>query len=211
MVDGQALQIAKEEAAHPKKGSSGGERREETDPAHHVPTPALADMDIDELLRTPSFIADINLVCQQRHRSFGPSETYKTWQDLRQDVEYRFIESLPKYREEATVKTFLDRIAEHLCIDAKRRQEAAKRKHIEVVLELAHLANLRGTSAEEQYLQILLHECWSSLDEVERKVFYGYRVEGRSLSEIARAEGFSAQTALNIMARVQTKLEKLLS
>jgi RNA polymerase sigma-70 factor (ECF subfamily) len=141
-------------------------------------------------------------------------------EDLTQEVFIRMYTSLPRFRNQSTLNTWLFRIASNLCIDRFRRN----RKHQAVAFSLDEISENGDSSqrevadtrfepsrmADSSEMSGKIEDALLSLPEKLRAVALLYDVEGLAYEEIAAIVGCPLGTVksrlFNARARMRAKL-----
>ncbi|MET0343997.1 MAG: RNA polymerase sigma factor [Polyangiales bacterium] len=108
-------------------------------------------------------------------------------EDLLQHTLEQAIHAFPSYRAEATVRTWLTRIAVRTAMHHLKQPARKRRVALEVIEGgLSEVASSRPMHEADARARLrVLHENLAQLDEKHRAAFVLYQVEGRSMDEVA--------------------------
>jgi RNA polymerase sigma-70 factor, ECF subfamily len=129
--------------------------------------------------------------------------------DVGQETFIRFLNSLPKFRGDASVRTYLTRIAVNLSIDAlKRRRRTLGWIRLGRSRESMDIPSRDESGlAEEHDVQSRVRSAVNSLDADSRAVVVLRILEERSVRETAELLGIPEGTVMSRLKRSMTKLE----
>jgi RNA polymerase sigma-70 factor (ECF subfamily) len=133
--------------------------------------------------------------------------------DVGQETFIRFFRSLDRFRGESSVRTYLQRIAINLSLNAiKRRQRGGRRfLSLDDSDEAQHQPAARNTdSVDQAELHRVVHLALDQLSLLHRPVVVLRMIEGYSTRETAELLGLPEGTVLSRLARAMTRLEGLL-
>jgi len=130
-------------------------------------------------------------------------------EDLGQEIFIRLYRGLPNFRQEATLKTYISRIAINICYDELRRRKQ-ERYISEVKTEAkdmpAEAVNPEIGTDIGKSIEFALEQ----LDSVQRSVVIMRLSEGFSVKETAVILGLPEGTVLSKLYRAQLKLREIL-
>lgn len=131
--------------------------------------------------------------------------------DVGQETFLRFYQSLAKFRKEASVKTYLTRIAINLSLNELKRRSRRQKKFFSTP-DAAEMDNIPDPRAQEkaQDLKDLVHAGIQKLDPKSRAVIVLRLIDGYSTRETARILRVPVGTVLSRLARAQKKLREIL-
>ena len=133
--------------------------------------------------------------------------------DVAQEVFIRLHKSLPKFRGEAQLGTFLHRIAINLsltALDKKKRRNKWRIFHTNTNQTLANIED--STHAPERKdMQEMIQSALSTLEPEFRSVVVLRLVQGYSMKETAQMLDIPEGTVASRLARAQKKLQVILS
>ncbi len=144
----------------------------------------------------------------RRVRQFhSPTEA----EDVMHDVFIRAFEHLDSFRGDASVVTWLNRIATHTCLNRLR----SRKRRAKYVAEYSNGLEARLSRTPSAEHTLFLKQLWKELDEEQALLGIYYYVDGLTHDEIARILGVSPRTvgnrlnALRALARKRAGLEVL--
>lgn len=132
----------------------------------------------------------------------GPEER----KDLFQEVVYQVWRSYPTYRGEASLKTWMYRVALNTAI-TRFRQQAARPEHVELQEDMSTGPRGGKTATEDQGRTELLYCAIRSLNRVDRAVVTLY-LEGFEYREIAETLGLSETNVGVKLNRIRARLQE---
>ena len=132
-------------------------------------------------------------------------------EDVGQEVFIRFYKSIDSFRGDASLRTYLTRIAINLSLNAlKRRKRGESRTSGKPVEEL----NLVGGDDREDFdareRRDLVHRALEQIDEKHRAVVLLRMIEGYSTAETAEILQLPQGTILSRLSRGMKKIEEVL-
>lgn len=133
--------------------------------------------------------------------------------DVGQETFIRFFNSLDRFRFEASVRTYLQRIAINLSLNAlKRRKRGVLRfLNVEEAGESAPAMQVQARSGnDEQEIREVVHAALDRLPPKHRPVVVLRMIEGYSTRETAELLGIPEGTVLSRLARAMDQLRGLL-
>lgn len=133
--------------------------------------------------------------------------------DVGQETFIRFFRSLDRFRGEASVRTYLQRIAINLSLNAiKRRQRGLRRfLRLDDSEEAQSAPSVRpADSVERQETGAMVQAALAELSPLHRPVVVLRMIEGYSTRETADLLGVPEGTVLSRLARAMSRLEELL-
>lgn len=129
-------------------------------------------------------------------------------EDIGQEVFIQFFKSLPNFRGEAKISTYLTRIALNLAINEIRRRRK-ERQNQEVAAEENWIIS-PGATEKERDFQRLVRQALLKLAPSFRQVVILRLVNGYSTQEVAEILRLPQGTVLSRLARAQQKLREIL-
>ena len=172
-----------------------------------------------ERLRAGDARAFEELVASHQHRVFGVAlrmlGSAAEAEDIAQEAFLRAHRSLPEFRGDAKLSTWLYTIVSRLCLNRlASRDRKAVRHGEEVLLRVADPRGDPQTDAERGELESALHRAIAELSEERRVVVILRDLEGLSYEEIAAALGLELGTVRSRLHRarmdLKDKLERFL-
>lgn len=134
--------------------------------------------------------------------------------DALQETMLKAWRSIGAYRGDASLSTWLYRIAASCCMDAMRRQKVRRAESMDAMREGGFEPQDPGPGPEEQTEQQErrreLREALAQLTEDQRAVLVLTAVEGRSYEETAEALGVAVGTVKSRCNRARTRLTEIL-
>lgn len=131
-------------------------------------------------------------------------------EDVGQETFIRFYKSLPRFRGDSTLGTYLTRIAINLSLNQiRRRQQVRARFHTDTTDKIDHYPDLDHT-AERNEARKLIEKGLQSLEPKFRSVLVLRLIRGFSTFETAGILKLPTGTVLSRLARGQQKLRKIL-
>jgi len=131
-------------------------------------------------------------------------------EDVGQETFIRFYKSLPRFRGDSTLGTYLTRIAINLSLNQiKRRRQVRTRFHTDTSDKIDHYPDLDRT-VERNEARKLIQNGLQSLEPKFRSVLVLRLIHGFSTSETAGILKLPTGTVLSRLARGQQKLRKIL-
>lgn len=135
----------------------------------------------------------INRIC------FGFSRSAEELKDYRQDVLLNIWQSLPRFRGESTVKTWIYRIAVNTCVSTMRKEVKTHESDLPDVID----------ESNERKMQIMeLHDLISQLPQVDKAIILLW-LEEFSYEEIAGIIGTGRNTVATRIKRAKDKLMQI--
>lgn len=134
-------------------------------------------------------------------------------EDVGQETFIRFLNALPKFRGDASARTYLTRIAVNLSIDTlKRRKRTLGWIRIDTTRESVDIESHDETNLiERDEIQSLVRKAVDELDPGSKAVVVLRVLEERSVKETADILGIPDGTVMSRLKRAMTKLESRLS
>lgn len=132
-------------------------------------------------------------------------------EDVGQETFIRFYKSLKKFRGDASVGTYLTRIAINLCINEIKRRQKRRKLFFSHPEEKLHKAadTETGRNASEAYT--LVHSGLQKLAPKFRSVLVLRLIDGYTTQETAQTLDLPLGTVLSRLARGQAQLKKILA
>lgn len=133
-------------------------------------------------------------------------------EDVGQEVFIRFYKSIESFRGDASLKTYLTRIAINLSLNALKRRKKGERRFVGESIEDLEL---RGGDGRDDFdaaeRRRLVHHGLGQIDEKHRAVLLLRMIEGYSTAETAEVLDLPQGTVLSRLSRGMKKLEELLA
>lgn len=129
-------------------------------------------------------------------------------EDVGQETFVRFYESLDRFRGEASLKTYLTRIAMNLSLNAIKRGKIKRR--IFATKSLDEYNQIPNPAEQSRLDTELIHKAIQKLEPKFRSVLVLRLIDGYSTRETAEILGIPLGTVLSRLARAQQKLRQLL-
>jgi len=131
-------------------------------------------------------------------------------EDVGQEVFIRFYRTMNRFRGEASLGTYLTRIAINLSLNSIKRRKRKRllfwEKSVETITDLASLASSGFDEDDREIVQKAIRK----LDPVFQSVIVLRLMEGYSTRETAEILNIPEGTVLSRLARAQKKLKKIL-
>lgn len=129
--------------------------------------------------------------------------------DVGQQVFIRFYRSMDKFRGDASVKTYLTRIAINLALNEIKRRKRQSERYTS--MDDAHgLASPNSADVEDAEKRRIVQGAIEQLDERFRTVVVLRMMNGYSVKETAELLDLPSGTVLSRLSRAQTKLAEIL-
>jgi RNA polymerase sigma factor (sigma-70 family) len=135
--------------------------------------------------------------------------------DLAQDVFLRLYRSLPSFRGEALITTYLYRIAVNVAQDEWKRRRRDDRSHVSLSDEtsawedrLPHPDRNAEQQIEEREFQQIVEEQLQRLSQIERTIIVLYHQEERTYEQISYSLGMPIGTVRTHLHRGRKKLRE---
>ncbi len=132
-------------------------------------------------------------------------------EDVGQETFMRLYMSLDRFRGEASLKTYITRIAMNLSLNELKRRKRIRQKMVARPFEEFHGLEARGESAARKDTRDMVRHAIDQLDEKFRSVIVLRLIDGYSTEETARILEIPVGTALSRLARAQGKLKAILA
>ena len=133
----------------------------------------------------------------------GYAQTAEDLDDIYQDVLVNIWQGLPRYRADASMKTWIYRIALNTCVSTLRsRSRKAKEYSLEYVVGIADSGEDRSGEIRE------LHECIATLGPVDKAIVMLW-LDEYSYDEIAEMTGLKRNSVATRLHRAKEKLKKI--
>jgi RNA polymerase sigma-70 factor, ECF subfamily len=130
-------------------------------------------------------------------------------EDLAQDVFMKAYRTLDQFREEASFKTWICRIATNRCIDWKRKHQTRQQLTAQVE-EAERIPDDMGLSPEQAYLrresQVQVRQLIEEMPEKYRSILLMHHFQGMSYKDIAEQEAISPRTVETRLYRAKQML-----
>lgn len=148
----------------------------------------------------------------------GYFPVYQDAEDITQEVFVKLFETIDNFRGEASLKTWVYRVAVNKCLEKLRYRKRGKRMaffHSLIGLEehASHVASSfdhPGVALENKERTELLYKHIARLSEKQRTAFILHRMEGLSYQEIAGIMEVSLSSVESLLFRAKQNLKKSL-
>lgn len=140
-------------------------------------------------------------------------------EEITQDVFLSIHQSLHKFKEESSYKTWIYRITLNKCIDFQKSKKRAKRfaqvlsifkpESVEILHDNIEL-NHPGVQLEDKEAIQKIFSAINSLKEVQKTVLLLHKLENKSQKEIAEIMGLSPKAVESLVQRAKQKLNEKL-
>lgn len=130
-------------------------------------------------------------------------------EDLGQEIFIRLFRGLPGFRQQASLKTYISRIAINICYDELRRRKQGRHKN-EIVVEDKNLPQEADHPEVRGDIGKSIEFALNQLEPVQRSVVIMRLSEGFSVKETASILGLPEGTVLSKLYRAQLRLREIL-
>lgn len=171
-----------------------------------------SDLELIERIRNGDAMCSRLLV--ERYQSLVYSIAYRMIhdraeaEDMAQEVFLKAFRTLDTFREEASFKTWICRIATNRCIDWKRKH--ASRTQLTAGVEEADALPDDAETPEQTYLrrerQSQVRDVIDGMPEKYRAILLMYHFQGMTYKDIAESEGISSRTVETRLYRAKQML-----
>lgn len=153
----------------------------------------------------------------------GFVDSYADAEDLSQDVFIELFESLPNFRNESKLSTWIYRIAVNKSLNfiRKRKRESffggittvfgAQEKELRIQQEVAGLSSEADHSLRNKELHLAIKRAINSLPKNQRIAFVLNKYQDLSYKEVAEVMDISLSSVESLIFRAKGNLQKLLS
>ena len=131
-------------------------------------------------------------------------------EDVGQETFMRLHGSLSQFRGEASLKTYITRIAMNLSLNELKRRKRRRERISGRPVEEFHNLEARGDSAEGRDTREMVRQAIDQLDDKFRPVIVLRLIDGYSTDETAKILDIPVGTVLSRLARAQAKLKAVL-
>ena len=131
-------------------------------------------------------------------------------EDVGQETFVRLYKSLGQYRGEASLKTYITRIAMNLSLNELKRRKRRRERISGTPVEEFHNLEAKGEGAERRDTRETVQKAIGQLDDKFRPVIVLRLIDGYSTDETARILDIPVGTVLSRLARAQEKLKAVL-
>lgn len=132
-------------------------------------------------------------------------------EDVGQETFIHLYRSLGRFRGEASLKTYITRIAINLSLNELKRRKRNRKRIVEKPVEEFHNLEARNEGAGRRDTREMVRQAIEQLDEKFRSVVVLRLIDGYSTDETAKILDIPVGTALSRLARGQEKLRTILS
>lgn len=134
---------------------------------------------------------------------FGYADTAEDLEDLYQDVLVNLWQSMPRFRGDASMKTWIYRIALNTCVSNLRtRSKALKGIPVTDIIDVEDESEHERTEIRE------LHECISTLNSLDKAIMMLW-LDDYSYEEIASMTGLKRNNVATRLHRAKEKLKTI--
>jgi RNA polymerase sigma-70 factor (ECF subfamily) len=131
-------------------------------------------------------------------------------EDVGQETFIRLYRSLGQFRGEASLKTYITRIAMNLSLNELRRRKRRRARITGRPVEEFHNLEAKGESAGRRDTRKMVRQAIGQLDDKFRTVVVLRLIDGYSTDETAKILDIPVGTVLSRLARAQEKLKAVL-
>ncbi len=131
-------------------------------------------------------------------------------EDVGQETFMRLHKGLGRFRGEASLKTYITRIAINLSLNELKRRKRRRSILVRKPVEEFHNLEARGESAEGRDTREMVRQGIDQLDDKFRPVIVLRLIDGYSTDETAKILEIPVGTVLSRLARAQDKLKAIL-
>lgn len=136
---------------------------------------------------------------------FGYSNSVCEMEDLRQDALLNLWESMPTFKQQCSMKTWIYRLTLNTCVSAMRK---SNRKPSTV--ELSQLYDKADTDSGHETLLEELHEAIGELNPIDKAIMLLW-LEGEGYESISSITGLSKASVATRLHRAKSKLKTILN
>lgn len=134
---------------------------------------------------------------------FGYAKTAEDLEDLYQDVLVNLWQSIPRFRGDASMKTWIYRIALNTCVSNLRtRSKTVKGAPVSDIVDVVDESELERTDIKE------LHECIATLGTLDKAIMMLW-LDEYSYEEIASMVGLKRNNVATRLHRAKEKLKTI--
>lgn len=131
-------------------------------------------------------------------------------EDVGQEAFIRLHKSLGRFRGEASLKTYITRIAINLSLNELKRRKRRRSMLARRPVEEFHNLEAKGETAESRDTRDMVRHAIDQLDDKFRPVIVLRLIDGYSTDETAKILEIPVGTVLSRLARAQEKLKTIL-
>jgi len=131
-------------------------------------------------------------------------------EDIGQETFIRFYKSLDRFRGEASIGTYLTRIAINLSLNELRRRKRKRMFFMQKPEEMISSMPNRNITKNKNDAQEIVHKALKKLEPKFRMVIVLRLINGYSTKETAKILNLPEGTVLSQLARAQIKLREIL-
>lgn len=134
---------------------------------------------------------------------FGYARTKAELDDLHQDALINIWLSLPRFRGDSSVKTWVYRVTLNTCVSTVRRRREAPES------DLIELYNVIDDSEERRRMVAEMHDCIAMLSPIDKAIVLAW-LDEFSYDEIATMVGIPRNTVATRLRRAKEKLKNMI-
>lgn len=138
-----------------------------------------------------------------RRICFGYAQTTEDLEDLYQDVLVNLWQSLPRFRGESSMKTWIYRIALNTCVSNLR-----SRTNTFKGIPVTDIVDIEDETEQQRTQIIELHECISTLSSIDKAIMMLW-LDEYSYEEIALMVGMKRNNVATRLHRAKEKLKNI--
>lgn len=131
-------------------------------------------------------------------------------EDVGQETFIRLYRSLDQFRGEASLKTYITRIAMNLSLNELKRRKRTRERISGTPVDEFHNLEARGERAESRDTREMVHQAIGQLEDKFRAVIVLRLIDGYSTDETSKMLEIPVGTVLSRLARAQAKLKEVL-
>jgi RNA polymerase sigma-70 factor (ECF subfamily) len=131
-------------------------------------------------------------------------------EDVGQETFIRLYKSLDQFRGEASLKTYITRIAMNLSLNELKRRKRNRERISGTPVDEFYDLEAKGESAEQRETRKMVHQAIAQLDEKFKAVVVLRLIDGYSTDETATMLDIPLGTVLSRLARAQEKLKSIM-
>jgi RNA polymerase sigma-70 factor (ECF subfamily) len=155
---------------------------------------------VHELLHHPYFRQRVKVISRKIYSLYRSASPYRDAEDLEQDVYERVLTKLSEFRGDASILTWVDRIARNIHISQLRRETLGESR-----LEQTEWVPRQELSPENQAREMSLKQAINQLPQRQRTVLQ-LAASGLTLEDMAEQLGLSKSQVHRELKEVQRKL-----
>lgn len=135
---------------------------------------------------------------------FGYARTKADFDDLKQDVLMNLWESMPKFKGDCSMKTWVYRLTLNVCVSSLRKSY----RQVSMV-QLTELYDSIDYEPEQKEILAELHEAVGSLNPLDKAIMILW-LEEESYDDIAKITGLTRQNIATRIHRAKNKLKSIM-